>query len=339
VFQIDDGWERAVGDWEIDIRRFPHGLRPLVEKIEAAGLIPGLWLAPFLVTKKARLFKEKPGWLLRDGTGRLTASGLVRAGWNPNWDGTYYCLDLSLPEVLEYLGSLIDKALEQWGFRYIKLDFLYAGFLPGAYAKGGGAVEHYERACSALTSKQSVHGKAVAYLGCGLPLGPSLRHFPLSRIGADTRESWDWTLAGLLNHLGRPSAHLCLRDTLGRSFMNGTVYINDPDVIFLRSKNCRLTAVEKETIALVNFFLAGQIMFSDDPQTLGDEDRALTRRIHALYESLDGDEYGAVQLKRDVYRLISRSGRVRGIINLGNKKLRLEGMEAPPHGVSELFRN
>jgi alpha-galactosidase len=327
VFQIDDGWERAVGDWEIDAERFPRGLKPLAEKTETAGLIPGLWLAPFLVTKKARLFREKPQWLLRDGRGRP-----VRAGWNPHWDGTYYCLDLSLPGVLEYLGSLINRVIDDWGFRYIKLDFLYAGFLSGG--------EWYEQACAVLTGRKFTApelpggARPVAYLGCGLPLGPSFRHFPLSRIGTDTRESWDWPLARLLNHQGRPSAHLNLRDTLGRSFLNGTVYINDPDVIFLRSNNCRLDAAEKELIALVNFLLAGQIMFSDDPAALGAEDLALTARINGLYDQLDGDEYGAVLLERDVYRLESRSGKIRGIINLSRRPVERDGIAAAPHSIS-----
>jgi alpha-galactosidase len=341
VFQIDDGWERAVGDWEIDTGRFPRGLRPLAEKIKEAGLTPGLWLAPFLVTRKARIFREKPQWLLRDERG-----GPVKAGWNPNWDGVYYCLDISLPGVLEYLRLVLDRVIDQWGFRYIKLDFLYAGFLPGLHAVPLSAAVHYERACAVLTErKKAASGEALSYLGCGLPLGPSFRYFPLSRIGADTRESWDWPLAKWLGHLGRPSAYLCLRNTLGRSFLNGTVYKNDPDVIFLRSKNCRLRANEKELIALVNFLLAAQIMFSDDPRELNAGDLALTGRINALYDRLEeaGDEYGAVQIGRDLYRLISRSTgkgpagnqeRIRGLINLGNKRAERDGINAAPHSIA-----
>lgn len=42
VFQIDDGWEKAVGEWEVDTRRFPDGLAPVAATIAAAGYIPGL---------------------------------------------------------------------------------------------------------------------------------------------------------------------------------------------------------------------------------------------------------------------------------------------------------
>ncbi|MDR2101829.1 MAG: alpha-galactosidase [Treponema sp.] len=324
VFQIDDGWERAAGDWEVHTGRFPRGLAPVAEKIEQAGYIPGLWFAPFIVTRRARIFREKPEWLLRDREGRP-----VVAGFNHLWDKHYYCLDLSRRDVAAYLRGLMDRAIDEWGFCYLKLDFLYAGLFSGAFAEGGSPWQHYEKACALLTARTrtapggSGEPRPVAYLGCGLPLGPSYRHFPLSRIGADTRETWDWTLVKLLGHVGRPGAYVSLMDTIGRSFLDGTVYLNDPDVVFLRSKNCKLSETEKELIALVNFLLAGQIMFSDDPLRLEPEDISLTARIVKLYQDLAGDEYGAVRIDREVFRLESRSGKTAGLINLRSRPYRL----------------
>ena len=329
IFQIDDGWEKAVGEWEVDTSRFPRGLEVIAKQIEAAGYIPGLWLAPFLVTRRSRVFTEKPEWLLREIT-RLGGGNPVVAGFNHLWDKQYYCLDLSREDVLEYLKALIDRVIDAWGFRYLKLDFLYTGLLPGAFAKGGSPWEHYEKACAMLTSRhRAASGLPVTYLGCGAPLGPSFRHFPLSRIGADTREEWDWRAVKLLGHVGRPGAYISLMDTIGRSFMDGTVYTNDPDVIFLRSKNCKLSENEKELIALVNFLLAGQIMFSDDPLHLEPADVALTKRIVRLYDALAQDEYGAIRIDRDVFRMESRSGMTTGLINLRNRPYTLTAAKAP----------
>jgi alpha-galactosidase len=324
VFQIDDGWEQAVGEWEIHRERFPQGLRVIAERIEQAGYIPGLWLAPFLVTRRAKIFTETPQWLLRDRAGNP-----VVAGFNHLWDKQYYCLDLSRQDVLAYLKSLIDRAIDAWGFRYLKLDFLYTGLFYGAFAEGGSPYEHYDQACTLLTGRtKTAAGLPVAYLGCGIPFGPSYRHFPLSRIGADTREAWDWQVPKLLGHVGRPSAYINLLDTIGRSFMDGTVYCNDPDVIFLRSKNCKLAEHEKELIALVNFLLAGQIMFSDDPLYLEAADMRLTRHIVGLYDALADDEYGAARIDRDVFFLESRSGKTAGLINLRNRPYRLVSAQA-----------
>jgi alpha-galactosidase len=321
IFQIDDGWEQAVGAWEVHKERFPRGLKPVSEEIEKAGCIPGIWIAPFVVTKRCKVFSERPEWLLRDRNEKP-----VVAGFNHLWDGQYYCLDLSREDVLAYLRKLLDQVIDEWGFRYIKLDFLYTGLFNGKFS--GPPHEHYERACSLLCSRtKNARGLPVAYLGCGLPLGLSWKHFPLSRIGADTRETWDWTLVKLLGHVGRPSAYISLMDTIGRSFMNRTVYLNDPDVVFLRSKDCALTRTEKETIALVNFLLAGQLMFSDDPSSLSGEDLALTRHVSELFDVLSGDEYGARRIARDVFLLLSRSGRHTGLINLRKKIYTLDGTE------------
>jgi alpha-galactosidase len=325
VFQIDDGWEKNVGEWDVNTRRFPGGLAPLVKRIEEAGYIPGLWFAPFLVTRKSRIFTERPGWLLRHKNKQEVA-----AGFNHLWDGEFYCLDLSRKDVLDYLDRIIGRAVDEWGFRYLKMDFLYAGFFSGAFSGGGSPYEHYEEACAILTARtKTASGLPVTYLGCGCPLGPSYRHFPLSRIGADTREHWDWKLPRLLGHTGGPGAYINLMDTIGRSYLNGTVYHSDPDVIFLRSKKCSLTENEKELIALVNFCLGSQIMLSDDPRQMAPADIALTRRLIKLLDILAGDEYGAVRLDRNIFHLESRSGKTAGLINLENRPWHLKKEKAP----------
>lgn len=331
VFQIDDGWEVTVGEWEIDGKRFPNGLRSIADKIEAKGYIPGLWLAPFLVTKKARIYREKSEWLLRDAAGQP-----VVAGFNDKWDNQFHCLDISREDVLAYLKGLIDRAIDEWGFRYLKLDFMYAGLLSGAFtgeaassgrsaARGRSSsapYKNYERACRILTARtKDAAGRKVAYLGCGVPFGPSYRHFPLSRIGADTRETWDWPKVKLIRHVGRPSAYISLMDTIGRSYMDGTVFVNDPDVVFLRTRNCSLTENEKELVALVDFLLASQVMFSDDPVHVDAAEAAFTSRIAKLYDELSGqaqpsEEYGATRIARNVFRLESRSGKIAGLLNL-----------------------
>lgn len=313
VFQIDDGWERCVGEWESRPDTFPSGMAVLAAAIETHGFVPGLWLAPFLVTKSSAVYRDHPDWLLKRRGGKPFV-----CGFNDKWDGAFYCLDLSRADVLEYLDSVMKRVVEDWGFRYLKLDFMYAGLLEGAFDYGGAAFRHYERALDVLVRRtQTPSGQPVAYLGCGIPFQASYRHFPLSRIGADTKEDWDWPLLRALNHAGRPAALINLRDTLGRSFLDGAVFVNDPDVVFLREENCRLSEGEKELIALVNYLFASQIMFSDNPARFGKE-AGFTARIAELYENLDAleDEFAPIAIAPDVWRVASRSGRLDGIVNL-----------------------
>lgn len=341
VFQIDDGWEKAVGDWRADEARFPRGMAPLAAEIGEAGLIPGLWFAPFIATKAAAVYAERPEWLLRDARGRL-----VVAAWMPAWGGDFYCLDLSRPEVLDYIDGFIGKAIDEWGYRYLKLDFLYAGMMPGAHAQGGPAWRHYERALERVTRRtHGASGEPVAYLGCGAPLENSFRYLPLMRIGADTKEDWDQMPHRALLHQARPSAYNSLMNTLGRAFMDQAVFINDPDVVFCRESNMRLSEREKETVALGAALAASQLMFSDDAAHFahGGAEEAFTERLVALLDPLGGREFGVRRLSPaeaagghgslkvlgrrapDAYLIYSRDGAYRGVLNLGDEPVAVAG--------------
>lgn len=330
VFQVDDGWEKAVGDWEADPAKFPGGMKATAERIEAKGLIPGLWLAPFIAQNGAAVVREHPDWVLRKRDGRP-----VVCGYNNGWDGNYYALDISKPEVEDYLVRLFETVVEDWGYRYLKLDFLFAGLMRGGRAGGGAAFEHYERVVRRITSRiVDRRGRPVAWLGCGAPFEASFRHFPLMRIGADTRESWDWDLLRRLGLEGRPSAWINLRHTIGKTILDGTVFVADPDVVFCREKGMRYGEREKELIALVDILFASQIMFSDDthePPT--SSEAAFTSRIVGLYDRLADREYRAARLAEDVFEVESRDGRIHGLVNLSGEAFSLPAARFPGKAV------
>jgi len=98
--QIDDGWQADIGDW-LDVNgKFPHGLRWLVERIHEAGFKAGLWLAPFLIGKKSRLWKEHPEWAVQYKPGKPFIA-------MQNWGQDCYALDLTRPEVIEWLKFVV----------------------------------------------------------------------------------------------------------------------------------------------------------------------------------------------------------------------------------------
>ena len=79
VFQIDDGYETFVGDWlDVDEKKFPNGLQPIVDKIHSKGFKAGLWLAPFVAETNSKLFKEHPDWIRKDK--KVTPSKRVVTG-------------------------------------------------------------------------------------------------------------------------------------------------------------------------------------------------------------------------------------------------------------------
>jgi len=109
-------------------------MKAVADEIRKRGYQPGLWLAPFICEERSRLMKEHPDWLLKkDGKP-------VPAGWNPNWSGTFYALDVYNDEYLYHMREVFDTVLNQWGFDLVKLDFLYAAAMLPSRGKTRGTV-------------------------------------------------------------------------------------------------------------------------------------------------------------------------------------------------------
>ncbi len=70
VFQLDDGYQSAIGDWLTTNADFPTPLDGLADAIAAEGCVPGLWLAPFAVAPESQLAHDHPDWrAIHLGTG------------------------------------------------------------------------------------------------------------------------------------------------------------------------------------------------------------------------------------------------------------------------------
>lgn len=328
VFQIDDGWQYGTGQWEANKDRFPNGLESITKKIESEGYIPGLWIAPFICDYRLPFIQAHKDWLLLDKTGKP-----LEAGFNPSWggkkgalqpgrSGSYYALDLSIPEVIDHIDEVMETLINRWGFRYIKLDFLFAGLLNGDFKNKGAAFQHYENALQVVTKrKTNKDGKPVYYLGCGQPFESSFLHLPLSRIGTDTLEHWDRTDLKILDYPARPSAYVNLKDTLSHAFWNNSIFQNDPDVIFARKENCSLTDDEKLIIAFVNYVFGSQIMYSDDPASFSESEIQITEKICKMFEQYEGLQWSLEMVSKDVYNAISTDGNHKVIIDLKKRKI------------------
>lgn len=235
VFQIDDGWQDESGYWEAG-KNFPSGMAAFAEKIKATGRKAGIWLSPLIVTPNLRIFREHPDWILRDERGNLVTAGL-------NWSGTTYALDVTRPDVLEWLYQLIRKVVG-WGFEYLKLDFLYAGATIGKRYKDIPREEAYRQALKVM---REAAGDAYL-LACGAPILPSLGLCDGMRIGPDVTPYWiNKALSIWLNNPNDPATQNAIRTCLHRLWLKPLVNI-DPDVMFFRSKYNALRPRENQLL-------------------------------------------------------------------------------------------
>ena len=250
VFQIDDGYAR-VGDWATpDPARFPEGMGAMADAIRAAGLVPGLWMAPFVCERDSRLFSEHPGWLLRDDSGRPVMSG-------SHWSGGY-ALDTLNPEVREHVRASLRMATETWGFRLLKLDFLYAAaLLPH------GGMNRGQLMADALGLLRASVPEGTLFDLCGVPLMSAMGRCEYCRVGCDVGLDWDGRRYMRITGRERVSTRNSLANTRGRAHLDGRAFLNDPDVFFLRD-DVRLTADQRQELLLTDARLAGMLLTSDD---------------------------------------------------------------------------
>ena len=318
VFQIDDGWQRRVGEWTETAPGFRDQMGPLAAEIREAGFTPGLWLAPFIVSKDSSAFREE-GWVLRSERGKPVA-----AGFNPAWKGTYYALDLTHPEVIARLRSVVRTATEEWGYGYLKLDFLYAASLPGRRHDMRRSPAQVLR--DALEIIREAAGPRTTIMGCGVPLTAGIGLLDAARVSCDVAPRWGQSRRDrLLRSDSNIETRGAIRNTVLRSHMNKRFWHNDPDCLMLRSRDTGLTETERETHRTAVLQAGGSLFISDDLTAYSEQEMELLRTTLTEADELAGGGTLPLRLFDDpgVYALYNDRGYVT-IFNLNDAETTVE---------------
>lgn len=264
VLQVDDGWQVAIGDWEVN-KKFPSGMKALADKIKSTGRTAGLWLAPLIASKSSKLFNEHPDWFLKNEHGKFVSAGF-------NWGNYLFALDTTHPEVQTWLVTLM-KQVRAWGFDYFKLDFLYAGALKGKRYNDMPREVAY-REC--LKLMYQAMGENAFFLTCGTPILPAIGVCDAIRIGPDVSHEWEnYRNEVLLYNPSTPGTKNAVRTAVNRLWLKDLVHI-DPDVEYFESKENTLEEEHKiqlQDLALICDFKAT----SDLPQWMTLEEREQVR--------------------------------------------------------------
>jgi alpha-galactosidase len=250
VFQLDGGYYQHWGDWLKWNNRFPDGAEQLSRKIKEKGFTPGLWLAPFVVDPRSDIARQYPDWLVRTPSGKP-----IHSGFFFNFFGN--ALDLTQPAVLDHLRSLMDRLGHQFGYGFIKADYMYAGALPG--------VRHNPKLTRAQALRNGILairegiGDDAFLLGCGCPFGPAIGIVDAMRIGPDTAPNWTpyhwdfpWIIPLIKKERSIASLRNNIRHTLNMSAIHRRWWWNDPDCLMVRSDHTNLDENEiKSNLSLI----------------------------------------------------------------------------------------
>ncbi len=251
TFQVDDGYQTAVGDWlSIDKEKFPHGMKYIADSIHDKGFKAGLWLAPFGAQKNSELAEKHRDWLIKDEKGKPICVG-------GNWGG-FYALDIYNENVRAYIKKVFNEILNVWGFDLVKLDFLYAASIIPTYGKSRGEIAHD----SIDLLRECVGSKKI--LGCGVQQMPCFGKVDYMRIGADMALGWEHSFIRKRMHREDVSTPNAVHNSIYRRCLNGRAFLCDPDVFLLRRTNIEFTVEQQKLLAKFIKLFGGVLFMSDD---------------------------------------------------------------------------
>ncbi|WP_300034912.1 alpha-galactosidase [uncultured Roseobacter sp.] len=114
-FVLDDGWfgqrdddTSSLSDWEVDPRKYPDGLGPLIDHVHAEGMSFGIWFEPEMINPNSNIHRAHPDWAL--GSEDQILGRQQKA------------LNMALPEVRDFLYDRIGALLAAHPIDYIKWD-------------------------------------------------------------------------------------------------------------------------------------------------------------------------------------------------------------------------
>jgi alpha-galactosidase len=117
LFVLDDGWfgtrnddTQSLGDWTVNTKKLPGGLRELSSKINGLGMMFGIWVEPEMVNENSGLYREHPDWAVNipDRSQSLGRSQMI--------------LDLTRHDVCDYVTAAMENVFRSGNISYVKWD-------------------------------------------------------------------------------------------------------------------------------------------------------------------------------------------------------------------------
>jgi alpha-galactosidase len=126
LFVIDDGWfgarnndKAGLGDWVVNPKKFPNGLKPLIDHVNKLGMDFGLWVEPEMVNPDSDLYRAHPDWA-------INFPGRPRSELR-----NQLILNLARNDVKEHIFGVLDKLASDYNIKYFKWDMNRSFAEPG----------------------------------------------------------------------------------------------------------------------------------------------------------------------------------------------------------------
>jgi len=265
-FVMDEGYQYARGEYTTpDASVFPHGVANLESKVRGLGLVPGIWTAPFEVSERSWVYQNHLDWLVHNAKGEP-----IHIGWVVHGQDQIFALDTTHPGAQEYLRQTYSALVNQWGIRYIKMDFMEDSGVEGFFYRPNTTAMEAERIGWDVIRKAVGNEVLLDKDGCEMlnPVG----YVDSGRISADTANEFS-------------AVKDAASGIAARYYMNRNFYVADPDAFSVSLQDTshrpdrprpQLTLDEAKTSIVLAAVSGGMYEIGDDLPTLGAEPERLS---------------------------------------------------------------
>ncbi|RLW68719.1 MAG: hypothetical protein B6D68_03090, partial [spirochete symbiont of Stewartia floridana] len=312
-FIVGNGWQSALGEWDLPASGFPSGLSSLCAEIRGSGYKPGLWFAPFVVGVDSTIFRSRKNWLAREqGKPPRPAGRLLRHG------GLVFSLDVSRDDVRKYIADNYRRMTENWHYDLIVLDLLYAaGIYPRNGRSRGGAMN------DAMRFLYSLKGDAKWILN-GVPLESCFGNSGYVRIGSNTSPYWERPYYKNIHLRERESTRNALKSTIGRRQLNGRFFASAAGPFYLKSMKRGMDKFQRYTNLLLSHLFGSCLMATEAIEDYQSQEMKLFKSLFPLMSPIINsvDEYRRTM--QVSYRIKSRQ-----YLSISNISERTQSFQLP----------
>lgn len=180
VFFIGDGYsEKSPDIFNTSDKRFPSGIKPLVDNIHAKGIKAGIWVAPFAIAPLSQSFSKYSDIVLKQNNKQIVTC--------PFWNGAY-SIDITLQKSQDYLNNMFEVIIKDWGFDIIYCDCIYlAGSIPTAGKTQAMLIN------DGINIIKKLVGDKTLILG-GVPFLSAIGNCDYISISSDSKKVWQCPL-------------------------------------------------------------------------------------------------------------------------------------------------
>lgn len=276
---LDDGWFgkrdddcSGLGDWFVNEQKLRGGLGTLVQKVKALGMRFGIWFEPEMISEDSDLYRTHPDWAIQI------------PGRNPMRSRYQLLLDLSNPDVQDYLYERISDILNSADISYVKWDMnrsisdWYTALLP---AKRQGELPHrYVLGVYALLERLTSAFPEVLFEGCsggGGRFDAGMLYYCPQIWCSDDTDAYERTII-----------------QYGTSFFYPVSAVGSHVSVVPNHQTGRVTPIETRAVTA----MAGSFGYELDLNLLSDEEKeSVTKQIQQF------KEYGSLIHNGTYYRL------------------------------------